>query len=90
MFRTTDGAASWHPASALFSAANYPGGEQTDSGLLSAIAVNPKKSDNVLAGFAPSEDLGSGGGWIHRTDDAAAHGLTPFSNWLTIWEVMRV
>lgn len=83
MFRTSDGAASWQPASAPFSAANYPGEEQTDSGLLSAIAINPKNSNVVLAGFAPSEDLGSGGGWIHRTDAAGAGDAN------TVWPRIR-
>jgi hypothetical protein len=62
IFRSDDGAGSWHPASTKFDAAAFP---PVASGLLSAIAVSPHNTNVVIAGFAPTRT--TGGGWIHRT-----------------------
>ncbi len=84
IFRSTDGAGSWRAASAPFSAANYPASSPpTASGLLSAIAVDPGKPNVVIAGFSPSRELGSGGGWIHRSESALS------ADEKTIWPRVR-
>jgi photosystem II stability/assembly factor-like uncharacterized protein len=71
IFRSSDAGASWKPASIKFSADSYPKNTPpVASGVLSALGINPNNSNNVLAGFAPSDSLGTGGGWIHRTEAA--------------------
>lgn len=83
LFRSGDGGSSWQQASARFDAAHYPSDvPATASGLLSAIAVNPKSSNIVIAGFAPDNSLGAGGGWIHRTE--AASSATSMTTWARV------
>jgi hypothetical protein len=79
VFRTTNAATQWHPASDLLSADNY-GSES--SGVVTTIAVSPFNPNVVVLGtnYSESQDgLTKIGGWVHSTDV----GLTATSqtNW---------
>jgi hypothetical protein len=67
VFRTTNAATEWQPASDLLSADNY-GNES--SGVVTAIAVSPFDSNLVVLGtdYSETKDGGKIGGWVHSTD----------------------
>jgi hypothetical protein len=81
VFRSTNAANTWMPASNYFSADNY--GDE-DSGIISALAVSPFDSNVVLAGtYYQADETHQIGGWIHWTNI----GLT--SNGQTSWKRFR-
>jgi hypothetical protein len=79
VFRTTNAANDWQPASNLFISDNY--GDE-DSGIVSSVAVSPFSSNTVLAGTSYDEESHIGG-WIHRTNA----GLS--ANTQTVWKRSR-
>jgi hypothetical protein len=66
LFRTTDAATKWEPASNLLTSDNY--GDE-DSGIISVVAISPFTSNTVLAGTSYDE-RSQIGGWVHRSDNA--------------------